>query len=412
VCPLSFKQTGYVAERRVTQLEAGDLNGDGLPDIVAATPYMGYDIYDGTVDWFSGKADGTLGPRTVVYWSATGAKEGDPVAIAVGDVTGDGKVDLVASLDEYLGGLGRNVATRVGNGNGTFAAPVWTLYTPLLMRLVMADVTGDGKMDLLAFPSVSNGAMPSVLKGNNNGYFTLLGKLPAMNPVSALVAADFTGDGKVDVMASDVGPGVALMVGVGDGTFAAPVLEYGLSKYASDMAAVDLNADGYLDVVLADGTNVYVMLGLSGGMFSLPALVGPSGGSPWRIRLADVDHDGHQDLVASNQGSSATTFSVLRGLGTGQFAAPQTFAVGAKATLTTPKLVIADVNQDGYPDVAVTIDQNVYLETNLCAGCDDGNACTKDGWDAVGLMCLHSAVADGTSCGTGMTCTAGKCGAP
>jgi hypothetical protein len=137
------------------QTVTADFNGDGKPDLVTV---------DGTV--LLGKGDGTftvgthwsLGPRISVS------------AIATGDFNGDGKPDLVVSASPFLYVL-------LGNGDGTFRAGTGTNLGTGLNQIVVADVNGDGKADVIGI-----GPVIFVLLGNGSGSFTSNSTYPLLSP--------------------------------------------------------------------------------------------------------------------------------------------------------------------------------------------------------------------------------------
>ncbi len=189
----------------VTSVAVGDFNGDGIPDL-AATIFSGA-FFQGSVEIFLGKGDGTFTPLTsepVVGYS--------PVRIAAGDLNGDGILDLaVANLtSDTL--TPPTVTVLLGTGNGTFSPTTQTLLTGSLPNsIAIGDFNGDGIPDLVTANAGSNSA--TVFLGNGDGTFTT-GPDPPLgtNPIFAAVG-DFNGDGLSDIAGADNNP-----------TFQAPIL--------------------------------------------------------------------------------------------------------------------------------------------------------------------------------------------
>src|SRR5258705_7504210 len=174
------------------------------------------------------------------------------------------------------------------------------------------------------------------------------------------VLADFNHDGILDEafpirddLSGGLGHAIAVMLGngsggVGDGTFGAPTF-YVTGSQVLDAVAVDLDADGNLDLAVTNGADddVAILHGAGDGTFTLARTV-PCGRNPYGIATGDLNLDGIPDLVVGN--NSVASVSVLIGLGGGTFAPPVAYPV-ADLSLS---VVIADVNNDGHPDVVAT----------------------------------------------------------
>ncbi len=215
-----------------------DFNGDGKLDLAVAN------WLDNTVSILLGNGDGT-------FTSAPGspvAAGSLPTALAVGDFNGDGKLDL-AVADDY-----GTVSILLGKGNGTFTpAPASPVVLPLgtaAFAIATGDFTGNGKLDLVV-GSWSNGTV-DVLLGNGDGTFVQVvgccgGSQPLVAQVAAMAYADFNGNGNLALgIAGD--NLITTMQGNSGGTFTpsdysvlAPSAVYGF-------AAGDFNGDGELDL--------------------------------------------------------------------------------------------------------------------------------------------------------------------
>jgi len=344
-------------------IAVADFNGDGIPD--AVTGEDGDDSVGVTV--YLGKGDGTfkpainLGSRGYMYY------------VAAGDLNGDGYADVVATdEDDYT------VKVFLSNGDGTFQSPV--VYPASLSDsepygLVVADLNGDGKLDV----AVYNDYTVSVLLNDGTGALTLSAVETSLSEYGDRIAAgDVNGDGKMDLVTRNE-YGVEVLLGNGDGTFQdATYIDFSTEDYWDELglALADVNKDGKLDIVTStmdyygstpvvrrsttstdawDG--VLVALGNGDGTFQDPVLnivtmrnENMDYAYPWAVAVADIDGDGNPDILAATEyyGSVA----VLYGRGDGTFYDPVEFVAANYGS----GLAVADLNRDGALDVAMSSD--------------------------------------------------------
>jgi hypothetical protein len=297
-----------------------------------------------------------------------------PTSVAIADLNGDGKPDLVLTQ----GGWGSNnqglVTILLGNGDGTFNPPVHLdSGAGFATSVAVADVNGDGNLDLVvancgstAIPGncpneVSDGVV-AVFLGNGNGTFQAPTTYDSGGGFALSVAvADVNLDGKPDVLVgndcrdmacTEVG-GFGVLLGNGDGTFRSAVVYNGVGQ--GPVAVADVDQDGKPDVVLGGpGSWVTVLLGNGDGTFRPfgSYKVAGLGGGP-RVVLADVNGDGKPDVIAvdwGNQTTNAGYVSVLLGNGDGTFKPAVSYLSGGVLSLS---VAVADVDADGKPDVLV-----------------------------------------------------------
>jgi hypothetical protein len=301
---------------------------------------------------------------------------GYAVAVAVGDLNGDGKLDL-AVANNYVSATDNRgtVAILLGNGDGTFRPPI--IYPsggigPVSIQL--ADVNGDRKLDLLV---ANRGGSPDgsgsvgVLLGNGDGSFQpAVTYGPTGGPALALAVGDVNGDHRPDIAveswvpgASEFVPGenlVGVMLGNGDGSFQ-PVMTYGSGGTVNlqyvlhgGIAIAELNGDGHPDLIAANGSgSAGVLLGKGDGTFQ-PAITYPSGGVANAVTISDLNGDRKPDLVVVNDAtlvSSVGSVAVLLSKGRGTFRPQVSYDPGGSSPSAA---VVADVNGDGKPDVLVS----------------------------------------------------------
>jgi hypothetical protein len=381
---------GYAA----LSVAVADVNGDGKPDLVivnnCAIKNSGCEganpngcsgsSCDASVAVLLGNGDGTF--QTAVTYDSGG---NGASAVAVADVNGDGKLDLLVAnqcISYSNCGNGGAVGVLLGNGDGTFQ-PVATYPTSGFggWALAVADVNGDGKPDLLVTNQCSTNACSGdsrvgVLLGNGDGTFQ-----PAVSYDSGGYAAqsiaikDVNGDGKPDVLVANQcasygncgnGGGVGVLLGNGDGTFQATV-SYSSGGIADSVAVGDVNGDGKPDLLVgnycqldnsctnATSGTVAVLLGNGDGTFRAAVSYTSGGYGASSVAVADVNGDGKLDLLLARQcadsacGSNGTV-GVLLGNGDGTFQPIVNYGSGG---FDAGSLAVADVNGDKTPDLLV-----------------------------------------------------------
>ena len=202
-----------------------------------------------------GKGDGTFKPVVTFASGGYGAS-----AVAVADVNGDGVPDvLVANTCVSSSNCANGtVSVLLGKGNGTFKSPVtYSSGGQAAVSIAVADVNGDGKLDLLVANQTgeSNGdGSIGVLLGNGNGTFQPAVTYDAGDSVtSSLAVADLNGDGKPDVVLANSGRGtVTVLLANGGGTFQQAVVYGSGGEIPVSVAVADLNGDGNPDIIVAN----------------------------------------------------------------------------------------------------------------------------------------------------------------
>jgi hypothetical protein len=339
-----FSQFG---DQFISSLAIGDFNHDGKPDVAVAISLPGSTegFYtqnpSGDLLVFLGNGDGTLQPPTTIALTYAA------LSLVQTDVNGDGIQDLVLLQADYYDFpyseyISAEVSVLLGNGDGTFKAPINTSVPAEAIELAVGDLNGDGKPDVVT----ANQQSFSILLGNGDGTF----QTPVTLAVAAdsVALADFTGNGKLDLVTSFpvAGGGTTLSVflGNGNGTFQNPTIT-NVGETCTGPFIGDLNGDGRPDVVVTcDQSGVVVLLGNGDGTFGTPGNF-TAGGYTESAVIADFNGDGKADLATAN----SQNISILLGKGDGTFIG----AVGAVPTLSGQSMITADFNRDGKADLAV-----------------------------------------------------------
>lgn len=307
-----------------------DLDGDGRPELVTRSAFE--------LSWIDDPDDPATAHATVV------SNQSGHFDVAVGDVTGDGLPDLLAIPTSTLA-PGGPVLLRANLGAAQFATPVEVPGVGTADTLRLADLNGDDVLDILwlGFSTAS-----TVLSDGSGGFSDTGWHSTTPQPLD-IATGDVDGDGHLDlVMATGDLDHTDLYLGLGDGTFAAPIASP-TSLACQGVSLADVDGDGLADRIglaplapttAADGLRLEVALSLGDGTF---LTVGTHATPPhWRdVQAADLDADGQLDLVLGGLGGPI----VLPGLGNGGFGPAVPF-VGLGG-----RVVVGDVDLDGDLDL-------------------------------------------------------------
>jgi uncharacterized protein (TIGR03437 family) len=321
----------------VGQLTAGDFNADGNVDLaVLLKPGASG---QGSVAILLGVGDGTFG-APVIFPAGPG-----PLSIAAGDFNGDGKLDLAVG-NSAASGLGGEVDVLLGAGDGTFSAPTAYNVSQQPESILAADFTGDAKLDLAMINSGPGSVdQLQVLIGKGDGTFNPATAIATGSGLGYLSATDLNHDGKLDALIADpASSALVVLFGNGDGTFATPQ-PYLAAAGSSSVALLPLN-DGNTVILLPDnisGRNTLLVADSGGNVEAAP--LQSLGMQPSGIAAVDVNGDQKADLVIADK--AAASIYVRLNQGNGQFANPVTYPAGS----APGALAIADFNEDGNPDV-------------------------------------------------------------
>jgi hypothetical protein len=365
----SSQSYGYTWSGTVGQIATADMNDDGNLDIVEAGGSTGTGIAV-----LLGSSHGVFGAPIITAVGCGQANRGGVNYIALGDVTGDGKVDVVATIDNAGGGCPSNeVAVLAGLDTGKFKAPVYysTGTTQQSGPVALADFNGDGKLDLVF--SNADGSI-SVLLNKGKGVYGAAAVIAGASGTQAgdIVIGDFNNDGKSDIAITNYsGTAINVLLGNGNGTFQAPIITPSPIN-PSALTAGYFKGDGNLDLALTSwntGGALTIFTGKGNGTFAVGTTYDfgpweqcyPSGGAnPYWIGTADLNQDGKSDLAIALQITNCgTEYSgenswgaalVYTGNGDGTFNLDDGPWLGG---YQNSGLALGDFNSDGMIDLAV-----------------------------------------------------------
>jgi FtsP/CotA-like multicopper oxidase with cupredoxin domain len=320
----------YPVGQHPRAIAVGDLNGDNRPDIVATEQGSNF------ISILLAASSGGFGAETRVTVGNT------PVSVAMGDLNGDSKLDLV------VGNYSSNsVSVLLGNGDGTFTSKpdLTALSGP---SAVLGDLNRDGKLDLVSVNSGSNNV--SVFFGLGDGTFSAKTDYATGASPNSVAIGDLDGDAVPDLIVTNNGSAtISVLLGNDSGTFPTRH-DFSVGSGAYGLAVSDLNGNCVPDVAVANytGNNVSVLLDYDPTSAAFASRTDfPTGNNPSVVAIGDLNGDGKPDIVTPNDGSY--TVSVLLNDGAAGFTNRTDIATGRRPL----GMAIADVNADGRRDLVV-----------------------------------------------------------
>jgi hypothetical protein len=306
----------YLSYGSITTLVAGDFNRDGNLDLATVNSSWG------ALDLLFGNGDGTFQPPRS-YWLCGGGSW--PGAIATGDLNGDGIPDLVVDnatcYNSIVPVLGK------GDGTFNFGSYNWSGGLGDV-AIALADFNRDGKLDvaaanqLVSYSETDHGTI-GILVGDGDGTFKPVITYSLTGTPTSIAAADVNGDGIPDLLVtmntcSGCNGSVRVFLGNGDATFT-DFIGYDTGGIGTNSVTVgDLNKDGKLDLVLTNisSNTISVLFGNGDGTFQHAQTFAVNVPSAYSAAIGDVNGDGWPDVVVADYSPDAGSVSVfLNGLG-------------------------------------------------------------------------------------------------
>ena len=288
-----------------------------------------------------------------------------PTSLAAADFNEDGKLDLVVGdQGNVISGGGTGVSLLLARGSESFQAgqSIWTGGTP--QAVIAADFNGDGHLDIAI---AAYGLV--ILLGNGDGTFRAPVTVAGVSGAVCEAIGDFNHDGFIDIVVCDVGANsVQVLFGKGDGTFQAPQT-YAAGNSPNSVAVADLNRDGLPDLAVSNFSNpgsLSILYGEPKGLFRAP-VTHPMPAYTYYAAVADVNLDGIPDIVVISETTNTPVIVVLLGSADNKFSLGSEIRPGSSAL----QFLIRDLNGDGIPDIALGIQGSTNV-LQIYDGAGDG----------------------------------------
>lgn len=335
-------QVDYAVNAGAVDASMGDLNGDGKLDLVA--------VSSSAVDVLLGNGDGTFGPASSFAATLTAH------SVKVGDFNNDSKMDIGTTNSN-------SASVMLGNGDGTVQAPLVSTVLGNNINLVTGDFDHDGNLDMATSNTASNGTV-NVLRGRGDGSFQPYNSYYAFSAPVYLATGDFNEDGYLDFACpnSYVATSMSVLLNNGDGTYSAPHT-YGIAQTGYEIEVEDFNNDGHDDFAVRGGSSYMVSMGKGDGTFYPSVSYSTPNGRFEAGTHGDFNGDGAMDLAypTSNGvvvvGNDNADYQNLAGAVTFRLTTPATTTSGSVLPMT-----IEAVDANG--DVATGFRGLVYISSS------------------------------------------------
>src|SRR6476646_907521 len=304
-----------------------------------------------------------------------------PKSFTLGDLDGDGDLDILIG-ESFFGSPGISVLKN--NGDQTFAAPIY--YSLPLNQTVgevaLSDFDFDGDLDAFATIRGDFDQLLQIMVWRNNGDGTFSAPIECatVKGPAGIGIADFTGDGKPDVITANYGSSSISILRhnglIGAAAGFLPPVSFNATNHAEKIAAADVNGDGILDVVVGETVDIgpaatlAVMINTGTGNFAAPVIYDAAPGGRFgstAVALADLDNDGDVDLIGGGLYSIGSVdngaVTIRRNNGSGIFGAAEIILFTNPNFVPNPKEITTGfINGDGFPDIVAAVPSGRAIE--------------------------------------------------
>ena len=328
----------------------GDVTGDGRADVVATNGYTGNASVDFRLWVLAQTSSGAL--AAPVSYATAGSYPNRVESVAVGDITGDGRADVVVGVSSV------GVQVFPQTASGALGEPV-TYATADGKQVRLGRLDGNGTLDVAAI-GWGTGTVSVLLNDGAGGLLPPVAYGAPHSGYDDLEVGDVTGDGRDDLVVMSgqlyATPNLSVLAQLAGGGFgAAASYSVGTNILTHGIGIGDVTGDGRNDVVASYGGNrpsssIAVFAQTTLGTLASPVSY-PSYDIPEPVEVADLDRDGRADVLTVHGGWNAA--GVYRGSAGGGLSAEELSALPYASHYEPHGLALGDVNGDLALDAAI-----------------------------------------------------------
>lgn len=326
-------------------VETGDMDQDGLPDIVVANKS------DDSISILRNQGSGSFAAAQSI------AVGDEPSDLKIADFNLDGDPDIAATNE-----LSGDTSMVLSDGAGGFydAVSVPSGFTSEFRKLDVGQLNDDNVPDLVVtnnYASSSAWSRVAVLLSEAGSVPRAHARYVTGSQPQDIQMADLNRDGHNDaVVVNSQSDTLSVFLGRGDGTFA-NATTFNTRRQPYGLAIADVDRNGIPDLVTANRSDqsVSVYSGNGAGGFASPVTYAVAG-NPFDVVITDINHDNYVDIATAGMNLSQGAVNVLFGRSSGGFAAAQSFNAGGNPS---ENIVAADLNADGFSDVILGVSDNL-----------------------------------------------------
>jgi hypothetical protein len=334
-------------------VRVGDVTGDGRDDVVVTTGYSNDPANDFHLFVLAQGSDGLL--QAPVRYATSGTYPDRPGSVDIGDVDGDGRADVVVGIDRV------GIEFFPGLADGTLGEPTLSPH-PDSTFIRLGQLDGQGGLDVAGIGWGSDTV--TIFTDNGGGLDGIASYAAVHNGWDDIEVGDVTGDGRDDLVVMSgqgFGPNFSVLAARATGGFA-PAVEhsvYQLNVLTHGIGVGDTTGDGRADIAASYGGNfpdsrMALWAQLADGSLDMP-VIHNSYDIPEPVEIGDLDLDGRADVITLHGGWQQA--GVYLGREAAALGDEQLFPIPYASHYSAHGLAIGDVNGDGWPDV-VAADYN------------------------------------------------------